>query len=154
MQEAVMKPISQKEYAKMAQKASPSSPTGKNCLLAYITGGGICVLGQFLCNLYQQWGLSLPMARAGVSISLIFLSALLTGLGCFDNIARFAGAGTLVPITGFANAVVSPAMEFKSEGIITGMGVKTFTIAGPVLVFGISASVLYGIFFWLVTMMI
>lgn len=149
-----MKPISQKEYAKMAQKASPSSPTGKNCLLAYITGGGICVLGQFLCNLYQQWGLSLPMARAGVSISLIFLSALLTGLGCFDNIARFAGAGTLVPITGFANAVVSPAMEFKSEGIITGMGVKTFTIAGPVLVFGISASVLYGIFFWLVTMMI
>ncbi len=87
-----MKPISQKEYAKMAQKASPSSPTGKNCLLAYITGGGICVLGQFLCNLYQQWGLSLPMARAGVSISLIFLSALLTGLGCFDNIARFAGA--------------------------------------------------------------
>lgn len=149
-----MKPISQKEYAKMAQKASPSSPTGKNCLLAYITGGGICVLGQFLCNLYQQWGLSLPMARAGVSISLIFLSALLTGLGCFDNIARFAGAGTLVPITGFANSVVSPAMEFKSEGIITGMGVKTFTIAGPVLVFGISASVLYGIFFWLVTMMI
>lgn len=149
-----MKPISQKEYAKMAQKASPSSPTGKNCLLAYITGGGICVLGQFLCNLYQQWGLSLPMARAGVSISLIFLSALLTGLGCFNNIARFAGAGTLVPITGFANAVVSPAMEFKSEGIITGMGVKTFTIAGPVLVFGISASVLYGIFFWLVTMMI
>ena len=149
-----MKPISQKEYAKMAQKASPSSPTGKNCLLAYITGGGICVLGQFLCNLYQQWGLSLPMARAGVSISLIFLSALLTGLGCFDSIARFAGAGTLVPITGFANAVVSPAMEFKSEGIITGMGVKTFTIAGPVLVFGISASVLYGIFFWLVTMMI
>ncbi len=149
-----MKPISQKEYAKMAQKASPSSPTGKNCLLAYITGGGICVLGQFLCNLYQQWGLSLLMARAGVSISLIFLSALLTGLGCFDNIARFAGAGTLVPITGFANAVVSPAMEFKSEGIITGMGVKTFTIAGPVLVFGISASVLYGIFFWLVTMMI
>ena len=126
-----MKPISQKEYAKMAQKASPSSPTGKNCLLAYITGGGICVLGQFLCNLYQQWGLSLPMARAGVSISLIFLSALLTGLGCFDNIARFAGAGTLVPITGFANAVVSPAMEFKSEGIITGMGVKTFTIARP-----------------------
>lgn len=111
-------------------------------------------MGQFLCNLYQQWGLSLPMARAGVSISLIFLSALLTGLGCFDNIARFAGAGTLVPITGFANAVVSPAMEFKSEGIITGMGVKTFTIAGPVLVFGISASVLYGIFFWLVTMMI
>ena len=110
-----MKPISQKEYAKMAQKASPSSPTGKNCLLAYITGGGICVLGQFLCNLYQQWGLSLPMARAGVSISLIFLSALLTRLGCFDNIARFAGAGTLVPITGFANAVVSPAMEFKSD---------------------------------------
>lgn len=148
-----MKSMTEKEYAKMAQKASPDSPTGKNCVFAFLTGGGICVLGQFLCNLYQQWGVSLPLARAGVSISLIFLSALLTAVGWFDNIARFAGAGTLVPITGFANAVVSPAMEFKSEGIITGLGVKAFTIAGPVLVFGISSSVVYGIVLWLLRLM-
>ena len=95
----------------------------------------------------------MPLARAGVYISLIFLSALLTALGWFDNIARFAGAGTLVPITGFANAVVSPAMEFKSEGIITGLGVKAFTIAGPVLVFGISSSVVYGLILWFLRLM-
>ena len=143
-----MKELSQKEYAKMAEKASPPSPTGKNCLFAFCTGGGICVLGQFLCNFYQQQGMTLSTSRGCVSVSLIFLSALLTALGWFDNIARFAGAGTLVPITGFANAVVSPAMEFKSEGIITGLGVKAFTIAGPVLVFGVSASVLYGMLLW------
>ncbi len=148
-----MKSISEKEYAKLTQKASPSSPTGKNCTFAFVVGGGICMLGQFLCNLYQQWGLSLPMARGAVSISLIFLSAFFTALGWFDTIARFAGAGTLVPITGFANAVVSPAMEFKSEGIITGLGVKTFTIAGPVLVFGISASVVYGLILWVARLM-
>ena len=148
-----MKSMTEKEYAKMAQKASPNSPSGKSCVFAFITGGGICMLGQFLCNLYQQWGVSLPLARAGVSISLIFLSALLTALGWFDNIARFAGAGTLVPITGFANAVVSPAMEFKSEGIITGLGVKAFTIAGPVLVFGISSSVVYGLILWFLRLM-
>lgn len=149
-----MKPITEKEYAKMTEKASPPSPIVKNCIFAFITGGAICTLGQFLCNLYQQWGLTLSMARCGVSVSLIFLSASLTALGLFDNIARFAGAGTLVPITGFANAVVSPAMEFKSEGLITGLGVKTFTIAGPVLVFGVSAATIYGLIFWIVHLMI
>ena len=145
-----MKPITEQEYAKMTEKASPSSPTIKNCIFAFLTGGAICTLGQFLCNQYQQMGLSLQNARCGVSVSLIFLSALLTALGLFDNIARFAGAGTLVPITGFANSMVSPAMEFRSEGLIAGMGVKTFTISGPVLVFGISASVVYGMIFWVV----
>ena len=149
-----MKPITEKEYAKMTEKASPPSTIVKNCIFAFITGGAICTLGQFLCNLYQQWGLTLSMARCGVSVSLIFLSASLTALGLFDNIARFAGAGTLVPITGFANAVVSPAMEFKSEGLITGLGVKTFTIAGPVLVFGVSAATIYGLIFWIVHLMI
>ena len=149
-----MKPITPKEYDRMAQKASPSSPSLKNCLLAFVTGGAIWVLGQFLCETYQHWGLSLQNARCGVSVTLIFCAALLTAFGWFDNIARFAGAGTLVPITGFANAMVSPAMEFKSEGIITGLGVKTFTIAGPVLVFGISASVIYGLVLWVVRMLL
>ncbi len=148
-----MKATTEKEYARLAKEASPASPTGKNCVFAFLVGGGICTLGQFLCNLYQQWGLDLSMARAGVSISLIFLSAFFTAMGWFDTIARFAGAGTLVPITGFANAVVSPAMEFKSEGMITGLGVKAFTIAGPVLVFGISSSVVYGLLLWAARLM-
>ena len=143
-----MKPITEKEYAKMTEKASPPSPIVKNCIFAFITGGAICTLGQFLCNLYQQWGLTLSMARCGVSVSLIFLSASLTALGLFDNIARFAGAGTLVPITGFANAVVSPAMEFKSEGFVLGLGAKLFTLSGPVIVYGVAASVIYGILYY------
>ncbi len=98
-----------------------------------------------MCNLYKSWGLELPQARVGVSISLIFLSALLTTLGVYDNLAKHAGAGMLVPITGFANSMVSPALEFKSEGFITGLGAKLFTVAGPVLVYGITASVVYGL---------
>lgn len=111
-----------------------------------MVGGLICVLGQALIDLYQKLGLGREDAGAAASVSLIFLSALLTGLGLYDKIAKFAGAGTLVPITGFANSIVSPAMEFKSEGFIMGMSAKLFTVAGPVLVFGISASILYGIF--------
>ena len=107
--------------------------------------GAICTLGQALCGLYQSLGLELSQARTGVSISLIFLSALLTALGLYDRMAKYAGAGTLVPITGFANSMVSPALEFKSEGFVTGLGAKLFSIAGPVLVFGVSASVLYGL---------
>ena len=98
-----------------------------------------------MCNLYKSWGVELPQARVGVSISLIFLSALLTTLGVYDNLAKHAGAGMLVPITGFANSMVSPALEFKSEGFITGLGAKLFTVAGPVLVYGITASVVYGL---------
>ena len=128
-----MKTVSKEEYQRRVEQASPPSPVGKDCLLAFLFGGAICTLGQALCNLYQSLGLELPQARTGVSISLIFLSALLTALGLYDKIAQHAGAGTLVPITGFANSMVSPALEFKSEGFVNGLGAKLFSIAGPVL---------------------
>ena len=140
-----MKTVSKEEYQRRVEQASPPSPVGKDCLLAFLFGGAICTLGQALCNLYQSLGLELPQARTGVSISLIFLSALLTALGLYDKIAQPAGAGTLVPITGFANAVVSPAIDFRSEGFVTGMAAKMFLIAGPVIVFGTLASVIYGV---------
>ena len=140
-----MKTVSKEAYSRRVEEASPPSPLGKDCLLAFLSGGTICTLGQALCNLYQALGASLPQARTGVSLSLIFLSALLTALGLYDNLAKYAGAGTLVPITGFANSMVSPALEFKSEGFVTGLGAKLFSVAGPVLVFGITASVVYGL---------
>ncbi len=133
------------DYGKYVNGKSKSSPTLKNCIWAFCVGGLICTLGQALLNCYQSWGLEKDDASAAVSVSLILLSAVLTGLGIFDKIAKHAGAGTLVPITGFANAVVSPALEFKSEGLVLGVAAKMFVIAGPVLVFGISASVLYGV---------
>lgn len=129
----------------MVKQASPNSPVLKDCVLAFLFGGFICTIGQVLCNLYMNLGLELKDARTVVSISLIFLSAAMTALGWYDNVAKYAGAGTLVPITGFANSMVACAMEFKSEGFITGLGAKLFTVAGPVLVFGITASVVYGV---------
>lgn len=140
-----MKSYSKEEYDKVVKKASPPSPLLKNCFLAFLFGGTICTLGQCVFRLYMVWGLTIADARTGVSITLIFLSALLTAVGVYDKMGKYAGAGTLVPITGFANSMVSPAMEFKSEGLVTGLGVKLFVVAGPVLVFGISASVVYGI---------
>lgn len=140
-----MKTVSKQEYAQRVKDASPNSPIFKDCLLAFLFGGAICTLGQALFNLYQNFGVEMKDARALVSISLIFLSAALTAVGWYDNIAKHAGAGTLVPITGFANSMVSPAMEFKSEGFITGLGAKLFVVSGPVLVFGITASVVYGL---------
>ena len=137
--------FSKERYKQLVERASPPSPLGKDCLLAFLCGGGLCAGAQGLCALYQAWGLPLPQARTAVSLSLIFLSALLTALGWYDQIAKYAGAGTLVPITGFANSVVSPAMEFKTEGLVTGLGATLFTVAGPVLVFGITASVVYGL---------
>ena len=128
----------------MVKQASPNSPVLKNCVFAFLFGGFICTIGQVLCQLYQNLGLELKDARAVVSVSLILISAVFTALGWYDNIAKVAGAGTLVPIPGFANSMVSPAMEFKSEGFITGLGAKMFTVAGPVLVFGITASVVFG----------
>ena len=119
---------------------------------AFVVGGAICVVGQALVNLYEHWGASAATAATWCSITLVFLGALLTGLGVYDNLARFAGAGSLVPITGFANAVVAPAMEFRQEGFVTGTAVKLFTVAGPVLVFGISASVIYGLVYWVWTL--
>ena len=129
----------------MSQKAAPNSKLWRNMLVAFLIGGLICTIGQGIMSWMQSLGLSREDGGAVTSISLIFLSALLTGLNCYDNIAKHAGAGTLVPITGFANAVVSPALEFKCEGLVMGVGAKMFVIAGPVLAYGISASVLYGV---------
>ena len=142
--------MTNQDYGKYVNSKSSPSPSGKNCLWAFCVGGLICTLGQVMLNFYQNsCGLEQDDAAAAVSVSLILLSAVLTGLGVFDKLAKHAGAGTLVPITGFANAVVSPAMEFKQEGFVTGTSAKLFTVAGPVLVYGISASVIYGIILWL-----
>lgn len=134
-----------KDYQAATQKAIPPSKSYKNIPMAFLVGGLLCVFGQAVINLALSFGLEKDMASACGSISLILLSAVLTGLNVYDNIAKHAGAGTLVPITGFANSMVSPAMEFKSEGYILGLGAKMFSIAGPVLVYGISASVIYGL---------
>ena len=137
--------ITNQEYCKYVSAKAKPSPIVKDCLWAFCVGGLICTAGQALLGAYQGLGLDKESAGTLVSVTLIFASALLTGLGWFDALAKRAGAGTLVPITGFANAMVSPALEFKSEGLITGTAAKLFTVAGPVLVFGISASVIYGI---------
>lgn len=133
------------EYEQMCAKASPPSKSFLRIPAAFAVGGLICVLGQLLLTFYRSLGISADAASAWVSVSLIFLSALLTGLRVYDNIARYAGAGTLVPITGFANAVAAPALEFKSEGLILGLAAKMFVIAGPVIVYGLTASVVYGL---------
>jgi len=137
--------MSKKEYNRYVARLSGASPTGKNLLNAFWVGGLICALGQLILNGYTALGLSEQDAAAATSVSLVFLSAVLTGLSVYDDIAKFAGAGTLVPITGFANAVVSPAIEFKAEGFVTGMAAKMFLIAGPVIVYGTAASVVYGL---------
>ena len=137
-----------KKYSKMTKKASPPSPKVKDFIWAYIVGGAICVIGQLLLEFYTKMGLDEKQVKMAVPVSIIFLAALLTGFGIFDKIARRAGAGTLVPITGFANAVVSPAIEFKNEGYILGVGAKIFTIAGPVIMYGTIASVVYGMIYY------
>ncbi|MFR0912922.1 MAG: stage V sporulation protein AC [Evtepia gabavorous] len=142
--------LSNEAYNAYVQSKAKPSPMGKNMVWAFLVGGLICVIGQGLLDWYQTMGLSRELAGTAVSVTLIFLTALLTGIGVFDSFAKHAGAGTLVPITGFANAVVAPAMEFKQEGLVTGTAAKLFTVAGPVLVYGISASVLYGLILWLI----
>ncbi len=137
--------IDRKNYDSYVKEKSPNSPLPKNMLFAFLIGGAICAIGQGITALWKLAGLATLDAGAATSATLIFLGALLTGLNIYDNIARVAGAGTIVPITGFANAIVSAALEFKSEGFILGMSAKMFTIAGPVLVFGISGSVIYGL---------
>lgn len=144
--------MTEKEYAQLVQKAAPKSPMGKDCLNAFWIGGLICVLGQILTNSYSAAGLDKDAAATATSITLVTLSALLTGLSLYDNLAKYGGAGTLVPITGFANAIAAPAVEFKTEGFILGVGAKLFTIAGPVIVYGLSASVVYGFIYWLWTL--
>ncbi len=144
--------VTKKEYSKMAQKAAPKSPVLRDCIFAFLVGGSICTLGQVLKNVYVSFGLDAKTAGLAVTVSLIFAAVVLTALGVFDNIAKHAGAGTLVPITGFANSVASPAIEFKSEGFILGVGAKMFTIAGPVIVYGTVAGVIYGIIYWICQM--
>ncbi len=144
--------MTEKEYGKLVQRMAPKSPMGKDCLFAFLVGGLICCIGQALLNGYQALGLEKEQAGAAVSITLVSLSALLTGLSVYDDIAKFAGAGTLVPITGFANAIAAPAVEFKTEGMVLGVGAKIFQIAGPVIVYGVSASVVYGLIYWVTTL--
>ena len=141
-----------REYDKLVSRMAAPSPMGKDCLNAFLVGGLICTLGQLLMTGYKALGLEKTDASTAASMTLVFLSALLTGLSLYDNIAKFAGAGTLVPITGFANAIAAPAVEFKTEGFVLGVGAKMFTIAGPVIVYGVSASVLYGLIYWITTL--
>lgn len=136
--------VSKDEYSKMAEDASPPSPVIKDCGFAFLTGGFICLLGQLIFELLTMNGVSEDNSKTLVSMALIVLTAILTGFGVFDNIAKYAGAGTMVPITGFANSVVSPAMEYSSEGRILGTAANMFKIAGPVIVYGCSSAVLYG----------
>ena len=144
--------ISNEEYGELAKRHSPPSVMYKTIPMAFVIGGLICCIGEGLLNAFQFIGLDETQAGAWTSITLIFLSALLTGLKLYDRIAQHAGAGTLVPITGFANSVVSPALDFKSEGYVLGLGAKMFVIAGPVIVYGISASVIYGIIYFITTL--
>lgn len=140
--------MTNEEYQRYVKEKAKPSPLAKDLLWAFGVGGAICAGGQTLQNGYKSLGLSGEAAGTAVSMTLIFAAALLTGLGLFDKLAKRAGAGTLVPITGFSNAMVSPAMEFRAEGLVTGTGAKLFTVAGPVLVYGISASVVYGLVLW------
>ena len=144
--------MTEKEYDKLAQSLAPKSPILKDCFHAFWIGGLICVLGQVAINLYTALGMEKQDASTAASMSLVVLSALLTGLSLYDDIAKHAGAGTLVPITGFANAISAPAIEFKTEGFILGVGAKMFTIAGPVIVYGISTGVVYGILYYFSTL--
>ena len=145
---------SKREYQDYVNTIAPRSPVGKNVLLAFLTGGAICALGQAILNGFTALGLGKTDAGMLTSASLILLSVLATGLSLYDDLAKRAGAGTLVPITGFANAVAAPAIEFRTEGMILGTAVKMFTIAGPVIVCGLSASVIYGVIYWLCEQML
>ena len=145
--------MTEKEYAKLVKDLAPKSPILKDCIWAFLVGGAICTLGQLIKNGYLALGLDQETAGTAVSMTLIALSALFTGLSLYDNLAKYAGAGTLVPITGFANAVAAPAVEFKTENWINGVGSKMFIIAGPVIVYGVAASVVYGFIYWLTTVL-
>ena len=144
--------MTEKEYAQLVKEMSPKSPMWRDCMNAFWIGGLICALGQLIMNSYAALGLAKEAAGSAMSMTWVALSALLTGLSLYDNIAKHAGAGTLVPITGFANSIAAPAVEFKTEGFILGVGAKMFTIAGPVIVYGVSASVVYGVIYWITTL--
>lgn len=144
--------MTERQYGKLVKEMAPKSPIWKDCLNAFWIGGLICALGQLIMNGYLALGLEKQDAATAMSMTLVALSALLTGLSLYDNIAKYAGAGTLVPITGFANSIAAPAIEFKTEGFILGVGAKIFQIAGPVIVYGVSASVVYGLIYWITTL--
>ncbi len=144
--------ISKDEYSKMADKASPNSPILLNCVKAFLIGGLICTFGQLLNMIFQKAGLGENEIKIATPCIIIIITAILTGIGIFDKIARHAGAGTIVPITGFANSVVSPALEFKHEGMVLGTAAQMFSIAGPVLVYGIASSVIYGIIYYIISL--
>lgn len=141
--------MDRKTYDQLAKSKTPSSPTIKNCICAFIVGGLICVIGQVVVNIAKRLGADQRTASTLASCAIVFLGALFTGLGLYDKLAKYAGAGTVVPISGFANSIVSPAIEFKSEGLILGVAAKMFVIAGPVIVYGIIASVIYGLIYWI-----
>ena len=145
--------MTEKQYDQFISELSPRSPVWKDCLWAFCVGGAICTLGQVFINWYASLGLEKTDASGAASMTLVVIAAVLTGIGIFDDIAKHAGAGTLVPITGFANAIAAPAVEFQTEGRILGTGAKMFTIAGPVIVYGVSASVVYGLVYWISTLM-
>ncbi len=144
--------ISSKEYNKIVTKNSPKSKLFVNCIKAFLIGGAICTIGQGFMDLYAMLGAAEKDSKTLCSVTLIFIGILLTAIGVYDKIAKHGGAGTLVPITGFANAVSSPAIEFKSEGYIAGLGAKLFIIAGPVIVYGVSASIIYGFVLWILSL--
>jgi len=144
---------SKKNYSKMVEKETTKSPIVKDCIFAFLIGGAICTVGQGLTELYMSFDMGKTQAQTVTSVTLVFLGVLLTALHLYEKIAKYAGAGTLVPITGFANSVASPAIEFKSEGFILGVGAKMFSIAGPVIVYGVVASVIYGVIYYIVQML-
>lgn len=144
--------MTETEYGRLAKKRSPDTQMYKTVPMAFLVGGLICTAGQLLLNLYRSAGVSEELSGTLTSVTLVFLSAVLTGFGLYDKIAKHAGAGTLVPITGFANAVVSPALEFKTEGYVLGVGAKIFVIAGPVIVYGLAASAIYGVILFIMNM--
>jgi stage V sporulation protein AC len=137
------------EYEKFIQNKMPKPKTLKNCILAFIVGGVFSDVGQLITNIFKKNGFNSEQTSAGTALVLVFIGAILTGVGIYDKIGKFAGAGSIVPITGFANSIVSPAMEFKREGFVFGVGARMFTVAGPVLVFGISSSIIVGIIYYL-----
>lgn len=144
--------INKEEYKKQVKKTAKKSPILKNCLMAFLVGGGICVMGQVLFDVFSAvTEYEKDDVSTLVSVTVIFIAALLTGIGVFDNVAKVAGAGTLVPVTGFANAVVSPAIDTKAEGLILGVGAKIFTVAGPVILYGILSGALYGVILWVMS---
>ena len=144
--------MKKEEYKKYVDKMTPNSPIVKDIIFAFLIGGTICTIGQFFFNMYESLGISDENISMLTSSTMVFLGALFTGFGLYDNLAKYAGAGTIVPITGFANAVASPAIEFKSEGYVLGLAVKMFSVAGPVIVYGIASGVVAGIIYYIMSL--